>query len=135
MSGPTATAGVVGGRCFGRQIEPPRQWRAAPLLPSLSKEGTLAFHQTWSGLGDMKNSSGNPPFQRGKQGETTAVVNTTAVVKLSGGCHDGVDRADRTTHSRMPLKSPLSKGDAVFIERGAAGRVIDLPPGLKCLGE
>ena len=44
MPEPTATAGVVGGRCFVGGIEPPPQRRAAPLLPSLSKEGTLHFH-------------------------------------------------------------------------------------------
>ena len=48
MPGPTATAGVVSVPCSSAMIEPSRQRRAAPLLPSLSKEGILPlFHRTW----------------------------------------------------------------------------------------
>jgi hypothetical protein len=56
MPGPTATAGVVGRRCFGRRLEPPRQQSAAPLLP-LSKEGTLPFSSNLAPRIGLKNTS------------------------------------------------------------------------------
>ena len=58
MPGPTATPGVVGVRC------------------SLATDRTTAIAVRSAGGGFVPN----PPYQRGKEGETTTVV------KPSGGC-------------------------------------------------
>ncbi len=52
-----------------------------------------------------------PLTKRGKKRETTTVVNTTVVVKPSGGCRDGFEKADRTRSN--PLKSPLIQGGTI----------------------
>ena len=64
---------------------------------------------------DSALPSENPPYQRGKEGETTAVV------KPSAGCRDrvGQGRPDNPLQN-PPEVPPCPRGDAVFIKRGAA---------------
>ena len=52
-------------------------------LKSLLVQGGTLFSSNVAPPSGMKNSNENPPYQRGKEGETTAVV------KPSGGCRAG----------------------------------------------
>jgi hypothetical protein len=75
--------------------------------------GTVGRHS-------LLNSHQNPLYQRGKEGETTAVANTTAVVEPSGGCREGCGPIGPPTPT--PLKHPLSKGGTVFSSNVAPQR-------------
>ena len=61
------------------------------------------------------------PLTKGGEGETTAVVNmtavmnTTAVVKPSGGCRDGFEKADQQPAPNPPEVPPYPRGDGIFI--------------------